>query len=293
MPDRSWAARTFAALSSPDKLALAFIAGVGSFAALRGAATALDLALLSAQAAAIVGVALWGIRSRAAAHVHAFFPVVIVIGLFETIGPLIATLNPQRFDAELARMDAHWFGSLPEAWFHVLGRPTWLTDLASVLYLGFYPLPVVIAVVLYLRRRREAFDLFATTVVATFLASYVGYFVWPAIGPRVPRELEAMVLGGGAVSAAVRDFMHIVEQNRLDAFPSGHAAVAIATLVRSWQSLPLSRVAVVAVIAGILFATVYLSLHYVVDLVAGILLGLTVSTTVQLLHRRYGHGPGR
>lgn len=272
-------------LSRPDRLALAFIAGFAIITLALHPAPGRHIALLALIAASVVGVAA-SQRNPTGRRVHAFFPIAIVVALFESIGPIIAVANPARYDATLARADAACCGSLAEMWRNVLGRPTWLTDLASLAYVSFYFLPIVVAVVLYRRRRSAEFELFATVMVATFLASYVGYLLWPALGPRVPEEHENEVLGGGLTSVAVRALLRSVEGNQLDAFPSGHAAIAMATLCQAWTKMRSARPALLVVVAAILFSTVYLSLHYIVDLIAGAVLGTMVSAAV-VAHERF------
>jgi membrane-associated phospholipid phosphatase len=108
----------------------------------------------------------------------------------------------------------------------------------------------------------------------------------------VPHELEQQVLGGGTFSARVRDFLRAAEVNQLDAFPSGHTALSLVYLGYGWRLFPSwkVRIPLAVSVAGIVFATVYLSLHYVVDLFAGALLALAVPLFVAGLRRIFGPG---
>ncbi len=187
-----------------------------------------------------------------------------------------------RWDATFAALDVRLFGRLPSAWFGVLGRPRWLTDLASLAYVAYYPLPVVLGLALYVRDRVE-FRRFAFTVVATFLASYTGYLVFPTLGPRTADEA---LLGGGAVARALRAFLAVAEGNPLDAFPSGHTAIALVCVGGAWFALPRWRLPLALVLVGIGFSTVYLSYHYVIDVVAGVLLGAAALAALPALARR-------
>jgi membrane-associated phospholipid phosphatase len=198
--------------------------------------------------------------------VHDFLPVPVTIAIFELLGPVIPAVNPARWDATFAALDARWFGRLPAAWFGVLGRPSWLTDVASIAYVTYYLLPVVVAVALY-ACDYDAFRGFTLAAVATFLASYAGYLLFPTLGPRT---LDESVLGGGAVAGAVRTFVRVAEGNPLDAFPSGHTAIALVCVAWGWRFFPRWRGPLALSLGGIVFSTVYLSYHYVVDVVAGV-----------------------
>jgi membrane-associated phospholipid phosphatase len=267
------------ALLPVEKLELWFLAALCAIAALRAPA---QLPWLAAAAAAIVAARACAGRGRMAGAVADFLPVAIGIFLLNASGPLIAAGAGERWDTTFAALDRRLFGAFAVGWRMALGRPAWLTDLASLFYVAYYALPVAVGGALYLAGRRAEFAAVALAVVATLLASYGCYFLWPTAGPRVPLGLEQQILGGGSISIAVRAFLHWAERNQYDAFPSGHTAVTLAVLTSSWRPLPRWRLPLACCAAGILFATVYLSLHYVVDLVAGAALATSVALAIAL-----------
>ncbi|MEW6269999.1 MAG: phosphatase PAP2 family protein [Thermodesulfobacteriota bacterium] len=276
-----------ATLRPVDRLSLAFLAVLGAVALACHPRPGTILLALAAVATGVVVGAAGAPRGGPWTFVHDFFPVLGVILIFSLCGPLIEAANPARWDATLAALDRALFGSLASAWYGVLGRPWWLTDAAYVAYCGYYVLPVAIAAALWRGGRAVEFEGFVFTVVATFFASYVGYFLVPASGPRVPAGLEDAVLGGGAPSAWARAFLRTFEVNRLDAFPSGHTALSLVYLVLGWRLLPRWRLPIALVAAGTVFATVYLSLHYVVDVVAGALLAALMPLLLPPVRRAF------
>lgn len=249
------------------------------------------LAVFGALALFQLACAKLGPRSRAGDALHAFSPLVVIVGVYETVGFLVATANPTRWDAAFAALDARLFGALVPAWRGALGRPAWLSDLLSAAYVSYYAVPTAMAALLYARDRREEFDRLVFGLQVTLVASYAGYFAFPATGPRVPAARAEVVLGGGAVSEGVRLFLRSCELNLLDAFPSGHTAVSLVFLVYGWRMLPRWRAPLVGNVAAILFSTVYLSHHYVVDLVAGALLALGALVAMPRLRRAFGFAP--
>ena len=257
--------------------------------------------LLGIMAAAFVAAAWWGQRSDLGRVAHAFLPLPIVVTIFNVAGPLIGVANPLRFDDTMARLDLQWFGPFVPAWKNLLGRPNWLTDGASLFYVSYYFIPFGMCIALWVQRRWKDFDDLAFALISTLLLTYVGYFLVPTTGPRVPHELELQVLGGGTFSARVRDFLRAAEVNQLDAFPSGHTALSLVYLGYGWRLFPSWKIRIPLAISvvGIVFATVYLSLHYAVDLIAGALLALSIPWAVRGLHAVFGQGgtaqsfPGR
>src|SRR5262245_25134073 len=251
-------------LGPTDRIALAYAFALAAVAVgSRAQATALLLSI-AALAAGAVAIARLEIVSRAGRVVHDFAAVAYIPVLFLLSGLLISEANPLRWDAPLAELDRAWFGGLREAWVGLLGRPEWLTETASILYASYYPIPIAIAVALYRGDRRADFEWFVFAVVATFLASYLGYFLAPAVGPIAPAAHEPAIRGD-AMSAWLGNFLRLFERSHIDAFPSGHTALALVYLVLGWRLLPRWRLALAVLCAGIVFSTVYLSLHYVVD----------------------------
>ena len=231
-------------------------------------------------------------RSRGGDALHAFAPLVVIIGVYETVGFVVGATNPARWDAWFAAVDVRIFGGLIPAWRGALGRPAWLSDLLSVCYVSYYFVPTAMAVSLYAHDRRDEFERFVFGLVVTLLASYAGYFLFPTAGPRVPLEQGSAVLGGGAVSAGVRASLHLLELNEFDAFPSGHTAVSLVFLGYGWSLYPRWRAPLAMVVVGIVFSTVYLSHHYVIDLAAGAALAGLALVSAPALQRAFaGNAP--
>jgi len=217
-----------------------------------------------------------------------WFPVVVVLGLYLLLQPVIEAINPRRYDALLAAADARWFGPLADRWRNLLSRPPWLTDLLYAAYASFYLLPVGVAAAARLRRGAAAFERVVFPLLLGFYLSFLGYFLWPALGPRVPRTAEADLLGGGLVSGMVRDFLAGAEATTLDAFPSGHTAVSLLAAVLGARLFPTAAPWLAAWAAAIVTATVYVRVHYVVDVAAGAALAAAVSTLAPGLARAFG-----
>ncbi len=278
-------------LGAVDRMILAFLAFLAVVAAARHPQPVPMLAGIAATAGVLLGASALRDCLAPARWIQDFYPLPAVITIFNVAGPLIGAANPTRWDETFAALDQRLFGALVPAWRSALGRPGWLTDLASLVYVSYYLVPVAMAVALFVRGRRFEFDAAVFGFIATLLVSYAGYFLFPTTGPRVPPGMEAEVLGGGAASEGVRSFMRFAEVNQLDAFPSGHAALSLVFLAYGWRLFPRWRIPLLLVTAGIIFSTVYLSWHYVVDLVAGAIQALAMAALVPALRRAFGGRP--
>ncbi|HXQ24584.1 MAG TPA: phosphatase PAP2 family protein [Candidatus Acidoferrales bacterium] len=200
---------------------------------------------------------------------HDFSPAVVLPVLFNTLGPIIECASPAQWDPTFAALDERFFPMLAARWRDVLGRPPWLTDLSYLAYVSYYLVPVALGVILYRRETPDAFRRLVFSVVLTFYASYAGYFMFPTLGPRVPFDAEAAIIGGGTFGHGLRLFVDFVERTRTDAFPSGHTAIALLCLYFAWQISQAAFAVFAPIVTAIIFSTVYLHYHYVVDVVAG------------------------
>jgi membrane-associated phospholipid phosphatase len=281
-------------LRAVDRLLLAFLGGLAAVAAATHPQPMPLIASAAGLAAAVLVGAAIGTREGWGRVMHAFAPLPIIIVSFNLCGPIIEHANLSRWDAALAALDVRIFGSLVGAWRNALGRPSLLTDAASLAYASYYVIPFAMAVALWARGRRADYDQLVFTMVGTLLASYASYFLFPALGPRVPHDLEAQVLGGGRISSAVRAFVALSEGNRLDAFPSAHTALSLVFLAQGFQLFPRWRwrLPLLAAVSSIVFSTVYLSWHYVVDIAAGAAFAVLMMVAVlPLLRWTFGFAP--
>jgi membrane-associated phospholipid phosphatase len=217
------------------------------------------------------------VRGKGLLLLRDFLPVVVVLLVFLLLQPLVVAVNPHRWDAALAAVDQHWFGPLGAAWHTAFDRSAVLTDLVYLAYASFYLLPIVVGVLARLRLGPDGFERVVFRILLGFYLSFLGYFLWPAEGPRVPETLAQAELGGGAISQAVRAFLHGAEATTLDAFPSGHAALSVLPAILATRPFPRLAPIIWAWALAIVFATVYIGVHYVADVAAGLLLaGLTL-----------------
>jgi membrane-associated phospholipid phosphatase len=228
--------------------------------------------LLGNIAALILGllvVAWWGSRSRAGEYVHLTDPIPVVYCVYAIVAHIIRSAHSPTLDARLAAVDERYFSSVMSWWLGAFGRPAWFTDVMSVAYASLYAVPLIVVGALLHARRLRDLESFASVVLVCVFLTYVGYVLFPAVGPRLPADREAAILGGGRITAGVIAAIHAAETNRFDAFPSGHTSAALVYLAAGWRLFPRWRIPLTLCVASIVFSTVYLHMHYIIDLFAG------------------------
>lgn len=210
----------------------------------------------------------------------------VVPFIFLNLGTLIPLVNERICDDVLERWDQALLGAEAQTALYTLTLPWWLTDLLTLAYSTFFFLPIVLAVALA-KRRDPYLPRVVTAVVFTFLLSYTGYFVVPALGPRATvAQQRYATLPPGLVGAPIRELLDHWEKTKSDAFPSGHTMVTLAVLYGARRRHPGLYTALLPVGALLIGATLLLTYHWLVDVLVAPPL-----TALALVAARLAHGP--
>jgi membrane-associated phospholipid phosphatase len=246
------------------------------------------VARYSLLALVIVSVAFYAFRSETgtlALFVHAFLPVIIIPIIFDSLGDLIPLIWPRFLDDILIHIDHRLFGVNPTVWMERFIHPM-LTNLLQLAYISYYFIPISLGIVLAVRKKQKNFDEAVFGIVLCFYLSYIGYLLFPAIGPRFTLDyLQTTGFEASPMALAIQNALNRLENTKTDAFPSGHTAVALMTLYYAWKSREKVLFWILLpVVSGLIISTVYLRYHYVIDVIAGVLLS---AFTIYLAPRMY------
>lgn len=164
-------------------------------------------------------------------------------------------------------------------WWQRVGRvggPPWLGELMAASYMAYVPFLLVTLAVLSPRGRDPSGpgETLVRRICIAWAVCYVSFVMLPVLGPRfLLDELQSVRFGHGPFTA-------LAELNQRHgmlhgaAFPSAHIAATFVTAWMAawwWRSGRLPSLVVALAIAG---STVYLGYHYIIDVVAGVAVGL-------------------
>ena len=271
-------------LSPSDLLSftfLALLAGLTIYSAPVNSSWARLIATYAALAGVILATALYRTcagPTKAGFHLSIVATVMTVLMVFNSLGTLIACLHDTTIDARLIAIDHGIFGAHPTVWLERLITPL-LTNILQFAYISYYFIPLALGIVLITRDRTAEFEEVLFGILLCFYLSYVGYLLFPAIGPRFTlSHLQTGDLQGSPLIRAIQNGLNALEKNKTDAFPSGHTAVSLLCLYYAWKKHEKSLCALLLpLVTGLIISTVYLRYHYVIDAIAGALLtGLTI-----------------
>jgi membrane-associated phospholipid phosphatase len=201
-----------------------------------------------------------------------FYPVFIILANFIELHYLVHVVNPNDIDKALIKIDHMLFGCHPTVWLERY-RSEVITEYLQIIYASFYFIPIVLSIILYCNKKTEAFRFFIYTIVLGFYLSYIGYFLFPAVGPRFTLDhYHQGFLQGLWTTDTIKCIINCVENIQRDCFPSGHTAIAILTLIYAFKFSKSYFWILSVVVPSLIISTVYLRYHYVIDIIAGIIL---------------------
>jgi membrane-associated phospholipid phosphatase len=213
---------------------------------------------------------LWIVRAKPQwRFVRDVMPFLFCANIYASLHDLIHFFHAPDITASLYRWDLALFGFEPTIWAERFVNPV-LTDLLTVCYWLFYVLPPMLGLILYLRKDHRAFRYTMVAVVLCLYLGYIGYVAWPASAPRlfIPGAYS-VPLHGLALLDYTRSATAAVPLTAYGAFPSLHCAGALLAVLLAWRYQRWFFWVQLPFAAGLIFGTVYLRHHWVVDILAG------------------------
>lgn len=186
----------------------------------------------------------------------------------------------QRWEGLLFELQPSWTLAREAAYL-------WLSEMLHAAYLSYYLIILVPPLLLY--RRGHLRDL-QTMILILLLAAVAHYLIFIYFPVRGPRYLWPTPTAGLIETGLLYRLTHNLLETGSSlgtAFPSGHVGISTAQTFACMLYLPRLAPIVGLLTLGIAVGTVYGRFHYVVDVLAGIILGIT-AVAVGLYIRRYG-----
>ncbi len=211
----------------------------------------------------------------------------IVYMIYVQVQNYVQIVNPNLVDDILIKWDQMIFGGNPTEFLNKISFP-FLTEILQICYMLYFVMPLMVAIDLHLKKNTQGFEEFARMILFAFYWSYLMYFFMPAIGPRftvhefltldfelpglfLTEFLRGIVNNGGGIPIGHPDPAAVVNR---DCMPSGHTWITLTNMIIAFRYKSSFRWFVLLGGSGLIFATVYLRYHYVVDVIAGAVFAL-------------------
>jgi hypothetical protein len=207
--------------------------------------------------------------------------------------------------ADLYNFEKHLFGIhfqnkllTPNEYWRINGI-TFLDIMAGIFYLCWIPVPLAFAAYLFFTDRRRQFLLFSLTFVLVNFIGFIIYYLYPAAPPwyvqyhgfvfheGTPGNTAGLVKFDTYFHVSIFKSIYAKGSNVFAAMPSLHSSYPVIVLYYGLKNkLGWLNIFFGTVMVGIWFSAVYLSHHYVVDVLAGMLCAAIGITLFNLLYSK-------
>jgi membrane-associated phospholipid phosphatase len=212
--------------------------------------------------------------------------------LFLSLGRIPEIINPRSYEAELQAIDRALFGVDPVHWMEQFLHPL-AVDWFQIAYTAYYPL-FLVGLALLFKREHHHFNAYLGAIALTVFIAFMGYFLVPARSPyyaaRMPEFADlfrfTIPVRGVWIGEFLAHALDSAETIKVDCFPSGHTAGAVLVMLATWRWRRRIFWMILPLALSLIFATVYLRYHYVIDLVAGAMLAAASFRTAIYLNDR-------
>ena len=223
-----------------------------------------------------------------------FFPFFVGLVFYETLHDLTPLLRPGVVDGALVAIDRAVFGVDVSWWLGRFATPQ-LTRVMVYSYLSYFFAPVLLAAWFYWRDERAHFRDFMVSLCVVTLLGYAGYLIVPAVGPYVYQAslFPERLPGGGADTHFFIAQLDGLKGVARDCFPSMHTAHTTVVLAFAWRGARKLFWSYLPIAIGLYVSTIYLRMHYVVDVAAGFAVSALAVALGVRLERWWHRAPPR
>jgi membrane-associated phospholipid phosphatase len=216
---------------------------------------------------------------------RSWLPFVSILLSYEALAGIVGSFAASRFVFSLYPIDKSLWGFNLTGWVQTTFLSPGMTQVTSFFYTLHFPLVVITSTSLWYFNR-QLFGKYTATMIITSYASLATFVLLPTAPPwyqGVAVDLYQST-GSSVLPNAWSSAISMIESDKFAAFPSLHAAYAI---IFCYFMIKLDRrlaYVAVPVTAAILFSTLYLGQHYLIDLIAGAAYALIPCLIVERLH---------
>ncbi|MEW5991878.1 MAG: phosphatase PAP2 family protein [Chloroflexota bacterium] len=275
-----------------DRLMLWLIAGYVLFLSglmiVSGVSITPDVLLIGLGLAAVI-------LGRGRLFIRDWVPFIGLFLAYELMRGYADDLNRVVHDADVLGLERWLFGGLLptqvlQEWLHPVTGLDWVAMAGTVFYFLHFPLPLAVAFLLWVRRRRAYYDFIAAFVVLS-MAGFVTYLILPVAppwyaadhglisGPDGTPAIAYLKAQGFSDIARLFGFegrylysytIYEINPNAVAAFPSLHAAYPFLAFLFARRAFGRAGWLMALYTACVWFSIVYLADHYVVDIIGGV-----------------------
>jgi membrane-associated phospholipid phosphatase len=202
-------------------------------------------------------------------------PLLLILLSYEALAGTVGAIAASDGVRSLYALDTSIWRFNLTGWVQATFSWSPLTTLATLLYAVHMPLVAGTAAMVWFLRK-DYFGKYVTAMALTSYSALATFILFPTSPPWYVGAAANLLQGAGAstVSTSFAWLTNLVESDAFASFPSLHGAYAI---IFSYFMLKLDKrlgLVAVPITLGILFSTIYLGQHYLIDLLGGAIYAL-------------------
>ncbi len=210
-----------------------------------------------------------------------WYPALLFPVLYKEVEQFALAFGDWKLTESIQQLEVALFSGHPSLYVSQLYPWAPLSEYLHFCYFVYLLLLPVVGGWWYFNGRRHDFQELLLLVSATLLSSYLFYMSYPVDSPfYLFKPLEAPLTDGFFYR-----LVHFFSERggaRGGAFPSAHVSVSLVIWLVVWQRQRRVAWVLAPVIAGLVGATVYGRFHYVLDVLAGLLVAVLVTECYRL-----------
>jgi len=212
---------------------------------------------------------------------HDWLPLIFFTVAFEEVSFVALPLRGTWQNSHLIALESALFAVPPGEWLRN-NVPAWCSELLEFGYLSFYPLYPVVAGILWSFRRRPrfvgGFRSMTDALSVGYVICYACYLLFPV---RSPLQNGGFGSSLGSARGPFHSLVLFIQGEagvRGNAFPSSHVMLACVVLIFVFRYFPRAAPWLLACVVLMCLGAVADGYHYMVDVLAGALVGIAVGT---------------
>ncbi len=208
---------------------------------------------------------------------HDWYPVLVFPLLYKEVEFLASAFGDWGLTEPIRSLEANLFQGHPS--LYLSERWNWvpLSEYLHFCYFSFMVMLPVVGGYWYGRGRMLAFRELLFLVGVAFYGSYLFFILFPVDSPFY----LAAPPDGPIADYFFYKLVHEISSRggaRGGAFPSTHVSASIIVLVVAWKRQRRLAYLLLPIVLGVIVATVYGRFHYVLDTIAGLALGVVITS---------------
>ena len=208
---------------------------------------------------------------------HDWYPVLVFPLLYKEVEFLAAAFGDWRLTEPIRSLEATLFQGHPSLYLSQQWNWVPLSEYLHFCYFSFMVMLPVVGGYWYGKGQMLAFRELLFLVGVAFYGSYLFFILFPVDSPFYlanPPE-------GPIADYFFYNLVHEISSRggaRGGAFPSTHVSASIIVLVVAWKRQRQLAYLLLPIVLGVIVATVYGRFHYVLDTIAGLALGVVITS---------------